>query len=233
MTDLKGQRILLLGDSHTYGIYGSTLERLLKTAGADVTRIGWVGATASNYLKGNYRKIGLGGQGDYEKAKADPWDIAVVSLGTNDAAALRPGQSADEAASLIKKLADELNARVIWYVGPPAFDEFAAKTYNPAFAKESLIPKAERLWASAKALFQNTIDPRAATQPFVQKKDIHFTSKGGNAWADAVYGTVAGTGDAIATTKNPPLNAGGTGVVFAALALVGAFIWWRRSKRGA
>lgn len=233
--NLKGQRVLLLGDSHTYGTYGSSLEKLFTAAGADVTRIGWVGATASSYLKGTYKKINLGGAGDYERAVANPWDIAIVSLGTNDAAALKVKQPADEAAANIKKLADTLNAKTIWYVGTPAFDEFAAKTYNKAFLDESLIVKADRLREAVKPLFQNTIDPRAVTAPFVQKTDIHFGAKGGKAWADAVYGTVVGVSDAIAKTnaRTGGGSGGGMAVVIAALVGVSAFLWWRKNRRGA
>jgi lysophospholipase L1-like esterase len=222
-------RVLLLGDSHTFGTYGSALEGLFRNAGWDVTRVGWVGAAASHYLKGTQEKIGLGGTGDFAAARGRRYDVAVISLGTNDAAALRPGQPADAAAADIRRLADQLNAGSIVYVGPPAFSDNAARTYNAAFAQESLDRKTDRMWQAAAPLFERAIDPREATRPFVQKTDIHFGPKGGKAWAQSVFSAVSG-GPALA-----PVSGGGASkapaIVAALVVFAGIGFWlWKRRK---
>ena len=76
-------KVLLLGDSHTVGAYGQALTKLFRDAGADVTVVANVGASAGNYLPG----------GKYESQVptrlSNPlgFDVAVLTLGTNDAAA--------------------------------------------------------------------------------------------------------------------------------------------------
>lgn len=190
--------VLLLGDSHTVGTYGQALEKVFAKNGWDVTRVGWVGARADHYLDGKYRKIGLGGAGDYEAATKRHFDLAVVTLGTNDAANLTVNGPAQEAAKKIKRLIDGLDAGAILYVGPPAFHPSIAKTYNKAFAKDDLIARADRLWAAVSPMFPGrAFDPRQLTAPFVNPRDIHFDGRGapkggGKAWAQAVYSQATG-----------------------------------------
>lgn len=231
MTNVSGKSVLLLGDSHTFGSYGTSLEKLFKAAGADVTRVGWVGAAAIHYLNGKERTLKLGGTGDFAAAASRPWDVVVVSLGTNDAAALAPGQSAAEAAERIRTLAYKLQAKSLWYVGPPAFSDNAAKTYNPAFAKESLKLKAERLWDEARNRFPNAIDPRSVTAPFVSAKDIHLGPKGGAAWARRVFDTIAGEQVTLAPGEKAPSSGGsGVGLVLAAVAVVAGVVFVMRRR---
>jgi len=180
------KKVLLLGDSHTFGTYGSPLEAIFKKAGWDATRVGWVGASAGNYLKGNYRTLKMGGAGDFEAAKADRYDLAIVTLGTNDAAAAG-SKGAAEAAAKIKQVADQINASTLVWVGPPAFSDNAARTYNASFAKEDLNTRAAALWAAGSKLFKNAIDPRAATSGVTAQGDIHFDSAGGKKWAQFVF----------------------------------------------
>ena len=87
-------KVLLLGDSHTVGAYGQALTKLFRDVGADVTVVANVGASAGNYLPG----------GKYESQVptrlSNPlgFDVAVLTLGTNDAAAsdsVSPATSAD------------------------------------------------------------------------------------------------------------------------------------------
>jgi lysophospholipase L1-like esterase len=189
--------VLLLGDSHTHGSYGKSLEKLFKDAGWSVNRVGWVGANATHYLKGKETTLGMGGTGSWSAAKAQNYDLAIMSLGTNDAAGIAPGASAASTAQKLKELSNDISASKIVYVGPPSFSENAARTYNPAFAKESLILKADRLWDATFPLFTLSLDPRQATAPFVTEKDIHFGPKGGKAWAQFVFDSLA-----VKTTSN-------------------------------
>jgi lysophospholipase L1-like esterase len=220
--------VLLLGDSHTFGPYGQELERLFKADGWTVTRVGWVGARADNYLKGTHEKIGLGGTGDWSSAKGRRYDVAVVTLGTNDAALLPAGGDAAPAAAKILELVNGLDAGATWWVGPPAFEAGIAKSYNKAFKTDDLNARADRLWKAGSPLFSRAIDPRAATRPFVSSSDIHFSPKGGKAWARSVFDAVSSPGMELSTTSTGP----GTGLVVAVLAL-GALTWWLFKRRRA
>jgi hypothetical protein len=210
-------RVLLLGDSHTHGAYGAALEKLFKAAGHQVTRVGWVSANASHYLNGSYAKLKLGHTGDFNKdVKGKAFDLAILSLGTNDAAGTNSDASANAAIGKIKQLADSITAGKLYWVGPPAFHPESARKYSPAFASDDLNKKSARVWQAGQRVFGSAaIDPRSATQPYVgtmaptkklPKGDIHFQKAGGDAWAKFVFDTVgggslpAGTTVAVATS---------------------------------
>lgn len=222
-------KILLLGDSHTHGDYGKALEALLTQAGHSVTRVGWVGANAGHYLSGAWKKLTLGGTGDFDAARAQSYDRVVLTLGTNDAAAIGSGSDGTDRAQAIRKLADSLRATSIFWVGPPAFDPKPARTYNKAFATFDLNARADRLWKATAPLFPGkAIDPREATKPYALASDIHFDARGGRAWAKFVADTLA--------QGVVPTSGGGIpkGVIVAGVGLlvgVGALWWWARMAR--
>lgn len=220
-------KVLLLGDSHTVGSYGQSLAKLFKDAGASVTVIANVGASAGNYLPG----------GKYEaqvpSRVSDPlgFDVAVITLGTNDAAA-SDSVSPATSAKRFKALSDALPSTNVWYVGPPAFSDNAARTYNPIFAGpgKDLNTRAAAVLNEAFKLFgSHTIDSRRATQPFVSQKDIHLGPQGGAAWAQEVFKKV------MAKVPNLPVGEdGGKGKVTSSpLFWVGAgvLLWWAFGPR--
>lgn len=174
--------VLLLGDSHTVGSYGNALAALFASKGANVTRLANVGATGSNYLTGKYQQA-------YAGVARQPFDVAIITLGTNDAAAsdsVTPAKSAEG----FKKLASGLNAKQVWYVGPPSFSDNAARTYNKVFAGpgKDLNTRSAAVFDAARAVFGGrAIDSRPATAPFVKQNDIHLGKEGGEAWAAAVF----------------------------------------------
>jgi lysophospholipase L1-like esterase len=223
--------VLLLGDSHTVGGYGSELERLFKGRGDSVTRIAHVGAAAGDYLTGKYA-------GEYAAAKAKPFDIVVITLGTNDAAAsdyIAPSKTAER----IKALADGLTSRATWYVGPPSFSANAARTYNKVFAGEGkdLNTRAAKVFDAVRGAFgARAIDSRASTLPFVKATDIHLGPQGGAAWARVVFDRVSGAplapGAPVPGGLVSSSSAGGAGVApLLLLGAVAAFWWWRRRGR--
>jgi len=212
--------VLLLGDSHTVGGYGSELERLFRGRGDTVTRIAHVGAAAGDYLTGKYAS-------EYAAAKAKPFDVVVITLGTNDAAAsdyIAPSKTAER----IKALADGLTSRATWYVGPPSFSANAARTYNPAFAGppgsgKDLNTRAAKVFDAVRGAFgDRAIDSRAATLPFVKATDIHLGPQGGAAWARDVFDRVSGAPLALGA----PVPGG-----LALILLAGALLWWKTRRR--
>lgn len=236
--------ILLLGDSHTAGPYGSRLERLFDKAGWSVTRVGYGGITAKKYLNGDYKtwpkKVG-----DFDKAMSKTYDVAIISLGTNDAAGQSPksDSSARSKAEDIAKLAGMVKAKDIWYVGPPAFNPVSAANYagNPAYKIEDLNSRSDRLWRAVAPMFPNrAIDPREVTRPWTKDLDkvtykgkpapeIHLGDKGGSAWAQLVFdtvvsgasGLVVGVGEEVAEKEGVPI-----GLVIGAGLLISGAIWY-------
>lgn len=202
---ISGKRILLLGDSHTdWSPYGTSLERQLTELGATVVRMG-IGATAARtWLSGQACRTISGQRKCHsleEARQRGPYDIAVVSLGTNDAANSSVGQGdnpakiraqAKIAARQIKQVADTLPASVVYWVGPPSVKDKRKthtdwqRNYNP--------DTMEILWSEANPLFgARALDSRPATEPFLNERGadgVHLGSKGGRAWASFVVGSI-------------------------------------------
>lgn len=207
-------RVLLLGDSHTVGTYGTKLEQLFRARGDDVVRVAHVGATAGNYLSsGKY-------SAEFDGLRGQRFDVAVITLGTNDAAA-SDSVSPTTSAERFRALADGLNAGVVWYVGPPAFSDNAARTYNPAFKGEGkdLNTRAAKVFDAARDVFgSRAVDSRPLTQAFVQRTEIHLGPQGGAAWAQGVFDRVSSGGS------------GAGGWFVAAVLGVAAYLAWRRFR---
>lgn len=216
-------KVLLLGDSHTVGPYGQSLAKLFKSAGAEVTVVANVGASAGNYLPGGRYASQVPSRGTNPLG----FDVAVVTLGTNDAAAsdsVAPATSADR----IKALASALPSNNVWYVGPPAFSDTAARTYNPAFAGpgKDLNTRASAVLNEAfKRFGSRTIDSRAATKPFVSQRDIHLGQQGGEAWARMVFDRIGKLADVeLPGSSGPPLVPKGFPIGPVLLGI--AALWW-------
>jgi len=156
--------VLLLGDSHTLGFYGQALAQLFKGMGADVTVVANAGAAAVDYLAGGKHAAQV------PTRLSDPlgFDIAVITLGTNDAAAsdnAPPGTSADR----FKTLAEALPSSNVWYVGPPVSSARAGAILNEALKRFGF----------------RTIDARPSTAAFATADAIG--PQGSEAWAQAVF----------------------------------------------
>lgn len=191
--------VLLLGDSHTYGAYGKALAALFEQAGAAVDRVGVGGVTAKAFLNGTWAKY-KARTGNFNAVKSKPYDLIIISLGTNDAGGISSRAGAAAVAANIKALADSLNGKQVYWVGAPAFNDYAAHHYGEmrarasAYRNFSLNQRAQLVWDAAAPLFgPRAIDPRAATAEAAKPlgNDIHFGADGGRAWAQYVYGVVA------------------------------------------
>lgn len=191
---VAGKRIVILGDSHVDGsTFGKALERMLTQSGASVTRFGWGGSAARTWLAG---------QPTFKKhytlkqvRDAGPWDIAIVSLGTNDGAneakAARGDTSlglrlAAQAASQIKQVADGTGARLVYWAEPPLTNERNAQLADDV-ARWYTPTNIDRVRVEGRKLFgRMAID----ATPVVGRPDgdgIHLGQKGGEAWAKVVH----------------------------------------------
>lgn len=131
----KGTKILAIGDSHSVGIYGSELDRLLRATGASVRSVGVSGSSPSWWWRGTVTKSGyVDRKVDGSKDQPKDWrtpratpsyakllqdvqpDLVIISLGANMLGA-SAGTIKKDCGRLISE-ARNAGAEVIW-VGPP------------------------------------------------------------------------------------------------------------------
>lgn len=222
--------VLIIGDSHSNGYYGSFLQSMFEKAGFEVTKVARVGITAAGYLAG--RESSYSGKGTLAGVQGTGFDIAIITLGTNDAAGLSSTNPPGRVAKTITDLADSLSANKIFYVGPPAFSDNAALTYNAAFANYDLNRRSQDLWSAVSPSFgPRAIDSREVTAPYVKQKNIHFDADGGKAWAEYVFGEVTkAPAPEVATTPIVIEQNSGLLLLGASVVLLG-FVFWRRTQR--
>jgi lysophospholipase L1-like esterase len=211
--------VLLIGDSHSNGYYGVLLKGMFEKAKNTVTKVAHGGISAGAYLAG--KEADYPGKGTLADVAGQHFDIAIITLGTNDLGDIKGPDRGGRVAENLRLLASKLNADQVWWVGAPAFSDNAARTYNKAFAKYDLNKRAQVLWEAASPIFgSRAIDPRSATRPFTDEKEIHFlTPEGGKAWAEYVYRSVT----------EPKSGFGGV-LLLAVVAAAGYFVWKNRRR---
>ncbi|HOY68220.1 MAG TPA: LysM peptidoglycan-binding domain-containing protein [Candidatus Ozemobacteraceae bacterium] len=202
-----GQRVLHIGDSHTVGIYGSTIDQAMRETGAQIRTIGVAGSSPSWWYQGTVTKCGYYARNekgavdrpaDWRTPRATPSlpemireykpTVLVVSLGANlfgasEATVKRETQR-------IIDTAKAAGCTLVW-VGPPR-------------ARESVksIAAQDRLCETIKATVgtQGTfVDSRPVTNyPSSGGDGLHYWgtegSKTAKAWAGSVLDTIQKSG---------------------------------------
>lgn len=216
--------VLVFGDSLTKGPYGQFLESAIKMDGHNVTRCAVGGFAAYQFIKGVTPRPDFATSIKYNQIKNNNFDIVIMSMGTNDAAGMaayagEPGMSpVGTVSNLLIQLANSFtNAKKIYWVGPPAFSEYASRhnlgsnpTNNPRYRTPlpsnskiimDLNYRSELLWNYLSPKFVSSLsggkqgvilDPRNATRPYAPNGDIHFGAPGGVAWAKFTFKSVFG-----------------------------------------
>jgi lysophospholipase L1-like esterase len=193
MGSVAGKKVVILGDSHVDGsTFGKALEGLLVASGANVTRYGWGGSAARTWLAG---KPIFGKQFSATQVRdAGPWDIAIISLGTNDGAnggkaaqgnAAQAQQFAKQAAAQIKEIADTIGASETWWAEPPQMspsNAYKGGDSVPWYTPENI----DLVRVEGRKLFGgNAIDATSVGTP--DGDGIHLGGQGGKAWAALVH----------------------------------------------
>ncbi|MBX3171399.1 MAG: hypothetical protein KF760_28585 [Candidatus Eremiobacteraeota bacterium] len=126
-----GNRVLVIGDSHTAGHYGDELDKQLRARGARVHTIGSSGASASNFINGRGTTVGYADHGMDGKTRKtashatpkleeliqqDKPDVIVVNLGANFRGASPAGIQSQ--VQSLGEVAKRHNIPIKW-VGPP------------------------------------------------------------------------------------------------------------------
>jgi lysophospholipase L1-like esterase len=178
------KRALIVGDSHAdWTPFAKALASKVGALGYSVTRAGVGGTSARTWLKAEVcrpKKDKCVKVADLQKG--GPWDLVLISLGTNGAAnANKAGVDAGaQIAQRVKTLATKLaGKRTIWILPPTLRGN--VEWYSPA----ALLPVYKHAGESGLELF----DSRPVTEGVVTKKSgdgVHPGAAVGKAWADAV-----------------------------------------------
>jgi hypothetical protein len=219
-----GKRILLTGDSHMeWSPFGSKLEELLRASGATVVRMAIGGSAARQWASGKPVCRTMNGEkkclSAAELRAAGPFDLAIVSMGTNDAANASAAnadrtRAAEQAATDIETFMGLVGAPPFIVVGPPTLKDKLAHYTNANMTP--LVDVFSRRFAG------RFVDSRPVPHP--DGDSVHMGRQGGAAWAQYVFDRLGST--AAAT--------GGGGSSFMPLFVVGALAaiaWWRYRRR--
>lgn len=222
-----------MGDSHLdWSPFGVQLAAKLRQAGAEVQNMAVGGSSARSWSWGAPVCRTMGGSTKcvtVEQVRAaGPHDVAIISLGTNDAAnasaaGVDRAAAAAQTAERVRTLARRIGAAQTWLVGPPR-----THPSNPHYADENMIPVVDAFRATfgdgREVLF---IDSRVV--PRIDGDGIHVGPRGGEAWATHVFQRVQ-TG-ALVSGPHALMVAFPAITVASALVALGAFVWWWLRRR--
>jgi len=194
----SGNKVLVIGDSHTAGTYGDELDRLLRAKGAQVHTVGSSGASADNYISGKGTTVGyadhkVNGQTEKTASHATPKledliaqdkpDVIVVNLGANFRGAGPGGVKAQ--VSKLGEIAKKHNIRMVW-VGPPRTRDDMA---NP-----SSLQKFDQDMQAAVKPYGDYISSAPFTPEYAGSDGVHYGGSKGTElakkWAAGVAGAL-------------------------------------------
>lgn len=164
-----GTKVLEIGDSHTVGVFGQELEKLLEGRGADVERHAAVGTSAGHWVNGGHGAKPL--QDLIARSKPD---VVIINLGANS----RGGVGSD--VKRLAQIAKNSGAQVIW-VGPPRTRQDMA---NPAALQQ--------FDAQMRAQLQG-LGTYVSSAPYTSydgPDGIHYNAGAARRWAQGVFGAL-------------------------------------------
>ncbi|PKL76021.1 MAG: hypothetical protein CVV27_12365 [Candidatus Melainabacteria bacterium HGW-Melainabacteria-1] len=193
-------RVLHIGDSHTVGIYGKEMDKLLRATGAKVESYGSAGSSPRWWLTGQSTRSGFYGKDETGKTDAPAdWraphptpklpnllnrfkpNVVMISLGANLLGA--SPASIDKQVRELAEIAKASGAKIIW-VGPPDGRE----SKKPTSKQNALYAQLQKT-ASEYGAF---IDSRPLTDyPAKGGDGVHYWGSEGSkiakSWAGNVY----------------------------------------------
>lgn len=192
---LENPSILYVGDSHSYGKLGTTIEKNLSTISDRVVMESSCGATPNTWLgSAKYAKTVCGfwkkdGKEEVrskehqtpkfadELAKYRP-EITIVQLGTNIAAGAKPGLAAQSIVAMMNLIKAE-KSECIWIGPPDANSKIVSKT--------KLLETNQLLKDLSLTYGCHYIDSLALTKfPADNKEGIHYPPSLSGAWGEKV-----------------------------------------------
>lgn len=193
--EIKNPTILYVGDSHSFGKFGTVIEKKLSTLTDHIIMEASCGSTPSTWVgKSGYEKTVCGfwrkeGKEEIrskehktprfadELAKYRP-EVSIVQLGTNIAAGSRPKNFTASIEAMMMAIAEE-KGQCIW-IGPP---DANSKIVSKAKLKETN----ELLKVLSKKHNCHYIDSLALTKfPLKDKEGIHYSPSLSAQWGEKV-----------------------------------------------
>lgn len=125
----SGSKVLMIGDSHSVGTFGTELDKQLRSAGAQVETYAASGSSANSWLNGGTTRSGWVARHQNGGVEQPPWnqphnipkladliaqhkpDVVIINLGANF-------RSDPSQARKLAEVCKRAGTRVIW-VGPP------------------------------------------------------------------------------------------------------------------
>lgn len=193
-------RVLHIGDSHTVGIYGHEMDKLLRSSGAQVETYGSAGSSPSWWFSGQTTHSGFYSKdaeghvdqpANWRSPHATPKfpdlvqkfqpNVIVISLGANLIHA--SGKTIETQVEKMAQAAKASGARLIW-IGPPDGRE----SKKPTSRQNELYAHLQKIASQ----YGDFIDSRPLTEyPAHGGDGLHYWGKEGGAiarsWAHAVY----------------------------------------------
>ncbi|MBS2036301.1 hypothetical protein JST97_15025 [bacterium] len=187
-----GNRVLVIGDSHTAGLYGDELDRQLRARGAQVHTVGSSGASASNFITGRgttvgYADHGMDGRTQKTASHATPRleelinqdkpDVIVVNLGANFRGASPAG--IESQVRSLGEVARRHGIPIKW-VGPP----------RPAHPNMESVQRFDQQLAAAVAPYGEYISSVPYTPEYSGADGLHYSGARGKQlaqqWAQGI-----------------------------------------------
>ncbi len=198
-------RVLHIGDSHTCGVYGKTIDGLMRETGAAVRTCGVAGSSPSWWLNGTVGKCGYYSRD--EKGNVDqPADwrtprqtpnlssliqeykpsVVVISLGAN--MAYSSPEAIQKQVQSVCDIAKRAGCKIVW-VGPPEPRDGVGGSENYGRLYQNLKAAAEK--------YGSFVDSRTYTEyPSSGGDGLHYSGTAGSkiakSWADKVFGQMQG-----------------------------------------
>jgi len=209
---LKGKKVLIMGDSLTEvedlngtpnGVrnYGYFLKSSFESESADLDFFAVKGWSAFQFLQAT-GKVRF--ESYVAKSKVQKYDILIIGLGTNDAAALEldGGKPTTVQTNRIVKMFDSIDATQKFYISPPNINEQKIKNTiklpngDSYTYKEGFNSRINRLYSDVKsAIVSKNIkdfDSRTVVPNNPAGDGIHLGGQTAYKWASAVYKFVTG-----------------------------------------
>lgn len=196
-----GTRVLHIGDSHTVGIYGREMDKLMRSTGAQVATYGSAGSSPSWWLQGTTTRSGFYARGedgkvdspaDWETPRKTPKlpdllkkhqpGVIVISLGAN-LINVKDGDIIEKQVKDLAEVAKASGAKILW-VGPPDGRE----SNKPTSKQAALYAHLQKVAGQ----YGTFIDSRPLTEyPAKGGDGVHYWGKEGSrtatSWANHVF----------------------------------------------
>lgn len=165
-----GMRVLLVGDSHTYGAFGQELQRLLAEQQLNVLRRAKIGSAVKYWWP---RLPAL--------LQEQRPDVVILALGAN----MRGYPSARGTAAQIQKTVALVrqarpNATIVW-IGPPRLQKDS----------DAELARFNRIIQRGLGTAAHFIDSAPLTPRYVGRDGVHYAAKEGKLWARAVVAALS------------------------------------------